>query len=71
MDFINPQYLINALVFSVVGVSVFWLSFIIIDKFTPYSLWKEIVEEKSVALAIVVAAICLSIAIIIASAIHG
>ena len=45
MDFINPQYLINALVFSVVGVSVFWLSFIIIDKFTPYSLWKEIVED--------------------------
>lgn len=71
MDFINPQYLVNSLVFSILGVAVFWLSFMIIDKFTPYSLWKEIVEEKSIALAIVVAAMCLSIAIIVASAIHG
>ena len=71
MDFINPQYIVNALLFSVIGIAVFWLSFLIIDKFTPYSLWKEIVEEKSIALAIVVASVCLSIAIIVASAIHG
>lgn len=71
MDYINPQYLVNSLVFSILGVFVFWLSFIIIDKFTPYSLWKEIVEEKSISLAIVVAAMCLGIAIIVASAIHG
>lgn len=71
MDFINPQYIVNALLFSVIGIAVFWLSFLIIDKLTPYSLWKEIVEEKSIALAIVVASVCLSIAIIVASAIHG
>lgn len=71
MDLFNPQYLINSLVYSFLGVAVFWLSFMIIDKLTPYSLWKEIVEEKSIALAIVVAAMCLSIALIVASAIHG
>lgn len=67
----NPTYLINSLVYSVLGVAVFWIAFLIIDKFTPYSLWKEIVEEKSIALAIVVGCMALGIAIIIASAIHG
>jgi uncharacterized membrane protein YjfL (UPF0719 family) len=71
MNFINPNYLVSSFVYSVLGVVVFWIAFVIIDKLTPYSLWKEIVEEKSIALAIVVASLALGIAIIIASAIHG
>lgn len=71
MEILNPVYLVNSLVYSFLGVFVFWVSFIIIDKFTPYNLWKEIVEEKNVSLAIVVAAMCFGIAIIVASAIHG
>ena len=35
MDLINPQYLVNSLVFSLLGVIVFWISFVIIDKLTP------------------------------------
>lgn len=71
MEIFNPTYLFNSLLYSFVGVFVFWLCFIVIDKITPYNLWKEIVEEKNVSLAIVVAAMCLGIAIIVASAIHG
>ena len=41
-----------------------------IDAITPYHLWKELVEEKNVALAIVVGAIAISIAIIVSAAIH-
>ncbi len=41
------------------------------DKITPYDLWKEIVHEKNVALAIVVGSVALGICLIIASAIHG
>ena len=70
MDFINPQFLINSLVFSILGVMVFWLSFIIIDKITPYDLWKELIENRNQPLALVVAAMCLGIAIIVAAAIH-
>ena len=58
------------MIYSLLGVVVFWLSFIIIDKITPYDLWGQIVEEKNVALAIVVGAMCLGIAIIVSSAIH-
>ena len=70
MDLINPQILINSLVFSLLGVIVFWVSFVIIDKITPYDLWKEIIEKHNQPLATVVAAMCLGIAIIVAAAIH-
>ena len=62
---------INSLVYTILGVVIFWLSFVIVDKITPYNLWKELVEEKNVALAIVVGAMCLGIAIIVGAAIHG
>lgn len=71
MDLVNPQYLLNSLVYSLVGMLVFWLAFLVIDKLTPYDLWRELVEERNTALAIVIAAMCLGVAIIIASAIHG
>lgn len=62
---------VNSLVYTVVGVAIFWIAFLIVDKITPYNLWKELVEEKNVALAIVVGAMCLGIAIIVGAAIHG
>lgn len=71
MDLINPKYLVNSLVFSLLGVIVFWVTFVIIDKLTPHDLWKEIVEKRNQALATVVAAMCLGIALIVAAAIHG
>ncbi|MEN6584825.1 MAG: DUF350 domain-containing protein [Sulfuricella sp.] len=71
MDVINPIYLINSLLYSLLGVALFWFSFIVIDKLTPYDLWKEIVEDKNLPLSIIVGAMCLGIAIIVASAIHG
>jgi len=55
----------------VMGVTIFWISFILIDKLTPYNLWQEIVKERNQALAIVVAAMCLGIAVIVAAAVHG
>ena len=67
----NFGALVNSLVYTVIGVALFWLAFIIIDKLTPYDLWKEMVEEKNMALAIVVGAMCLGIAIIVGAAIHG
>lgn len=69
-DFLDPKILFNSFVYSALGVAVFWVSFVVIDKLTPYDLWKEIVEHKNNALAIVVAAMCIGIAIIVASAIH-
>lgn len=61
----------GSILFALVGVVVFWLSFVVIDKITPYNLWEEIVEKQNMALGLVVAAMCLGISIIVAAAIHG
>ncbi len=55
---------------ALIGVAVFWLCFLIVDKITPYDLWAEIVEKQNRALALVVAAMCLGISIIVGAAIH-
>lgn len=57
--------------FSLLGVVVFWVSFVVIDKLTPYDLWREIIKERNQPLATIVAAMCLGVAIIVAAAIHG
>ena len=62
---------VNSVVFSVIGVVIFWLSFVLIDTLTPYNLWKEISEDRNTALAIIVGAMSLGICTIIAAAIHG
>jgi uncharacterized membrane protein YjfL (UPF0719 family) len=43
---------------------------VVVDRVTPYSLWKEIVEEKNVALAVLLGAASIGICVIIASAVH-
>ena len=69
-ELIKPGVVLSSLVFALMGVIVFWLCFIIIDKITPYDLWGEIIEKQNVALALVVAAMSLGICVIIAAAIH-
>jgi putative membrane protein len=66
----HPGFILNALVYAVLGILIFVLSFAILDKLTPYALWREIVEEKNVALAILVGAMSIGMCIIIASAVH-
>jgi putative membrane protein len=69
-EMIKPGVVLSSLVFALLGVIVFWLCFVIIDKITPYDLWGEIVEKQNVALALVVASMSLGICVIIAAAIH-
>jgi uncharacterized membrane protein YjfL (UPF0719 family) len=61
---------LNALVFAVLGVLVFVIAFAIVAKLAPFRLWKEIVEERNVAAAILAGAVALGLCWIIASAMH-
>lgn len=65
------KYMLSAVVFSMLGLVILMFSFIIFDKLTPGNLWKEIVLEKNMPLAITTAAMMVAIAQIVASAIHG
>ena len=70
MSLVPLANIISALMFTCLGILVFVIAFIIMDKVTPYHLWKEIVQEHNMALAILVGAMSIGICIIIASAIH-
>lgn len=70
-EWLHPGVVGGTILYAVIGVVVLWLSFVIIDKITPYDLWKEIVEEKNLALGIVVGSMFIALGLIIAAAIHG
>ena len=70
MNDFHPGYILNALVYAALGILIFVAAFAIIDKLTPYHLWKEIVEDKNTALAILIGAMSIGMCIIIAAAIH-
>ncbi len=67
---LDTHALVNAVIYSVLGILIFVISFVIIDKMTPYHLWKEIVEDKNVALAVLIGAMSIGMCIIIAAAVH-
>ena len=71
IDWLRPGVFFGSMLYAFIGVGVFWLCFVIVDKLTPYNLWDEIVEKKNVALAIVVGATAIAIGQIVAAAIHG
>jgi putative membrane protein len=66
----NPGNLLNAAVYAILGIVIFILCFFLLDKMTPYHLWREITEDKNIALAILIGAISLGMCIIIAAAVH-
>ena len=62
--------LVAAIVFAALGIVTFIVAFIVVDRLTPYDLWKEIIEDQNSALAIRIGFVALGLALIIASAIH-
>ena len=67
---LDTHALLNAVIYSALGIIIFAVAFVLIDKLTPYHLWKEIVEDKNVALAILIGALSIGMCIIIAAAVH-
>lgn len=61
---------VNAILYAGIGIVIFAGAFFILDKVTPYNLWKEIVQEHNTALAILLGAMSIGICIIIAAAVH-
>ena len=69
MDALSVRPVVAAVVYSVLGIVVFGTAFVVVDKLTPYHLWRQLIDEKNVALAIVVGALAVSIALIVAASI--
>ena len=71
IEWLKPGVFFGSMLFALIGVAIFWICFVIIDRITPYDLWAEIVEKRNVALAIVVGAMCIAIGLIVSAAVHG
>lgn len=71
MKLIDPSHLLAAVVYSILGVAAFAVSFVILDKLTPGDLYQEIVQKQNRALAQVVGSLSIGLCIIIAAAIVG
>ena len=70
MNDFHPSYIWNAVIFAGLGLLIFVVAFVIVDRLTPYHLWDEIVREHNTALAILVGAMSIGMCIIIAAAVH-
>ena len=71
IEWLKPGVIASSVIYALIGVAIFWICFLLVDKLTPYKLWDELVEKKNVALAIVVGAMCIAIGLIVAAAVHG
>ncbi|HLN96227.1 MAG TPA: DUF350 domain-containing protein [Flavobacterium sp.] len=63
--------IITSVLFSFIGIAILFLAYFIVEKLTPEKTWKEIVENKNIAIAIVFGAFIIGISMIVSAAIHG
>lgn len=66
----NITVIANSIIYAVLGVVIFCITFYVVDRLTPFNLWKELVEKQNTALAVVVGFAALGICVIVAAAIH-
>lgn len=59
-----------AAIFALLGIVLFVIGFMIFDRITPGSLWKELLEDQNTALGVLMGCVAIAIAIIIAAAVH-
>ncbi|WP_375443913.1 DUF350 domain-containing protein [uncultured Fibrella sp.] len=71
MEYLNQKAIIASIVYSLIGIVILIISFVAIEKLAPENLWKKIVDEQNVALAIMAAGFMLAVAFIVGMASHG
>jgi uncharacterized membrane protein YjfL (UPF0719 family) len=63
--------LLVAAVFSILGLVILGVVWLVLVKILPFSLRKEMEDDQNIALGIVLGSLILGISLIIAAAIHG
>jgi len=59
-----------AILYTVIGILLFVGAFMLFDRLTPGTLWKELIEDQNSALGILMGCVAIALGIIIAAAIH-
>lgn len=70
-NILDAQHLGGAIVYSLLGLSVFVAGFFIFDKVTPYDLWHELTVKQNRALATVLSGVAIALGLIVAASMLG
>jgi uncharacterized membrane protein YjfL (UPF0719 family) len=62
-------HMLASVVYALIGVGIFAVAFMLMEKIAPFSLRKELAEDDNVAVGILLGSIMIGLSIIIASAI--
>ena len=68
---LSLKYILAAVVYSALGIAILAFSTKVFDWLTPGDMWKDIIIEKNLPLAIALSAMMIAVGTIIAAAIHG
>lgn len=68
---LDMQHILAVLIYSVMGIVIMVLAFVIIDWIHPRDIWGEIADKQNKAMAILFGCMMLGIAIIIAASVVG
>jgi uncharacterized membrane protein YjfL (UPF0719 family) len=68
---LDVSSILGALIYSLIGIVLFALAFIVIVKISPFSIRKEIEEDQNTSLGIIIGAVIIGLAMIISAAVHG
>ncbi|HEX8212784.1 MAG TPA: DUF350 domain-containing protein [Longimicrobium sp.] len=63
--------ILAVVVYSILGIVILAVALVIVDRMTPGTLWKELIEEHNTALAILMGAVVIAFGIVISAAIVG
>ena len=63
--------ILTTLAFTLFGLIMFAIAFVIIVKVSPFSIRKEIEDDQNTSLAIIIGSVIIGIALIVAAAVHG
>ncbi|MBK7755777.1 MAG: DUF350 domain-containing protein [Deltaproteobacteria bacterium] len=71
MEYLHLDVVAATLVYTVLGLVIFGLAFVVMVKAIPFSVRKEIEDDQNTALAIVMGSVILGLSIIIAASISA
>jgi len=63
--------ILGALIYSLIGIVLFAIAFVVIVKIAPFSIRKEIEEDQNTSLGIIIGAVIIGISMIISAAVQG
>ena len=68
---IKLEQVVATIFYGLLGIALFLIAYVAIEKACPFSVKKEISEDQNIALGIIIGSVIIGLSIIIAAAIHG